>query len=204
MTAAAPVSITDLEAGLVGDDIDYRIGPSDLLRISVFQVPDLSFEEIRVDASGNIHMPLIGELRASGRTPAELADDMAAVLGQRFLQNPQVAIAVTEASNQKVTVDGAVTKPGVYSMRGRTTLLQAVAMAEGPSRTANLSSLAVFRRGEHGQMVAVFDLTAIRNGTAADPVILGDDIIVVDTSRLGRAMQDVLQALPGLAVFAYF
>lgn len=202
MTAVTPVSITELDGDLGG--ADYRIGVSDLLRVSVFQVPDLSFDELRVDSSGNIHMPLIGAVRAEGRTAAELARVMTDELGSQFLRNPQVVITVTEAANQKVTVDGAVTKPGVYTMRGRTTLMQAVAMAEGPSRTADLRSLAVFRRTEQGRMVAVFDLTAIRNGTAEDPVILGDDIIIVDTSRLNKAMLDVLQALPGLAVFAYF
>lgn len=186
-------------------DQNFRIGPSDKLKITVFQVPDLSFDEIFVDSSGNLQLPLIGSLEAAGKTPAELSDEIRDILSTRYLRNPQVTVIVSAAASQKVTVDGAVTKPGVYEMRGRTTLMQAIAMAEGPTRTANLSSVAVFRTSDDNRrMVAVFDLAAIRNGQAADPTILGDDTIVVDTSRLSSNLREVLTALPGLAVFAYF
>lgn len=187
------------------DSRAYIIGATDLLSISVFQVPDLSLEEARVDASGAIQMPLVGTVAAAGRTPDQLAREIEAQLAARYLQNPQVSVTVAEAASQKVTVDGAVTKPGVYVMRGQTTLLQAVAMAEGPSAVADLRSVAVFRTAPTGRMVAVFDLKAIRNGQAVDPVLLGDDVVVVDTSRLSEATQRALAALPGLAaVFRYW
>jgi polysaccharide export outer membrane protein len=113
-------------------------------------------------------------------------------------------VTVTEAASQKITVDGAVTKPGVYEMRGSTTLLQAVAMAEGPTRVADLTKVAVFRTIDGRRAVALFDLEAIRQGRADDPQVLGDDIVVVDTSRVNSVMREVLAALPGLAVFGYF
>jgi polysaccharide export outer membrane protein len=108
-----------------------------------------------------------------------------------------------EAASQKITVDGAVTKPGVYLMRGRTTLLQAIAMAEGPSRTAALDTVAVFRTVDGRRMAAVFNLADIRAGRTEDPVMLGDDIVVVDTSRTSVALREMLAALPALSVFAY-
>ncbi len=182
---------------------DYRIGAADKLRVTVFQVPDLSFAEIPVDTSGNLQMPLIGAIRAAGRTPSELSAEIEGLLGQRYLRNPQVTVTVTQAASQKVTVDGAVVKPGVYEMRGRTTLLQAVAMAEGASKEANVGSVAIFRTMNGQRMLAVFDLRAIRNGQAEDVVIQGDDVIVVDTSRLNSTLREVVAALPGLAVFAY-
>jgi len=206
VTAAAVVDPSALQTS-VGPTAHeaYKIGATDLLSISVFQVPDLSFEEVRVDASGTIQMPLVGSIRAAGRTPDELAREIQTQLAGRFLQNPQVSVTVSEAASQKVTVDGAVTKPGVYLMRGQTTLLQAVAMAEGPTELANIQSVAVFRTTPSGRMVAVFDLNAIRNGQAADPLLLGDDVVVVDTSRLSAVTQRALQALPGLAaVFRYW
>ncbi len=206
VTAAAvvdPISLEQIAAPADGGA--YTIGATDLLSISVFQVPDLSFDEVRVDASGSVQMPLVGSVRAAGRTPDELARELEAQLAGRFIQNPQVSVTVSEAASQKVTVDGAVTKPGVYVMRGQTSLLQAVAMAEGPTEIANLRSVAVFRNTPSGRMVAVFDLNAIRNGEAVDPILLGDDVVVVDTSRLGAATQRALQALPGLAaVFRYW
>src|SRR5690606_17470064 len=180
---------------------DYRIGPSDKLALRVYQVPDLSFDEIFVDASGHLQLPLLGSVQAAGHTPAELSEEVERRLGERLLRNPQVVVTVLEAASQKITVDGAVTKPGVYEMRGRTTLMQAVAMAEGPSRVADLTQVAVFRTVDGQRLVAMFDLKAIREGRAEDPVVLGDDIVVVDTSRLSTVMREVVGALPALAIF---
>lgn len=205
VTAAAPIDPVMLMESTRGEATsDYRIGATDLLTISVFQVPDLSFEEISVDASGNLQMPLIGSVQAAGLTPSELSNDIARRLSARYLRNPQVTVTVKEAASQKVTIDGAVAQPGVYEMRGRTTLMQAVAMAKGPLREADVRSVAIFREVGGQRMVAVFDLAAIRNGQAEDPVILGDDIVVVDTSRLSALLRDAVQALPAVAAFAYF
>lgn len=201
---ASRVSLVDLETasqfGEVGGD--YRIGAADKLRISIFQVPDLSLESVVVDASGNLQMPLIGSIRASGLTPVELATNIQDRLRGQHLRQPQVTISVTDAASQKITVDGAVTKPGVYQMRGRITLLQAVAMAEGPTRVASLSNVALFRTIDNRRMVAVYDLGKIRAGQLDDPFIMGDDIIIVNTSRLSAMMRDIIQALPGLGVFS--
>ncbi|MFJ6023043.1 polysaccharide biosynthesis/export family protein [Brevundimonas sp. NPDC092305] len=186
------------------DQSSYRIGPADLLKVTVFQVEDLSFDEIRVDASGTLNMPLIGNVQAAGLTPTELSSELEQRLGARYLRNPSVSVTVAEAASQKVTIDGAVAKPGVYEMRGRTTLMQAIAMAEGPTRIADLRKVAVFRNVSEGSMVALFDVQAIRAGDAEDPILSGDDVVVVDTSRLGARMQDILQALPALASFVFY
>ncbi|MGH6978412.1 MAG: polysaccharide biosynthesis/export family protein [Brevundimonas sp.] len=199
MTAARPVDFgSPADVTLQGQ---YRIGPGDELNVRVFQVEDLSFEKINVDAAGDLQMPLIGAVRAAGRTPVELASDIAGRLSSQYLRNPQVTVTVNEAASQKITVDGAVTKPGVYTMRGTTSLLQAVAMAEGPSRTADLTKVAVFRTIEGQRSVAVFDLQAIRQGRLDDPRVLGDDVIVVDTSRMSAAMREIVGVLPALAIF---
>lgn len=180
---------------------DYRIGEQDVLAISVFRVPEMSLESVRVDSSGTVAMPLIGAVQAAERTPAELAADIQARLGATYLRNPQVTVRVTEAASQKVTIDGAVNAPGVYEMKGRTTLLQAVAMAKGASAVSNLRSVAVFRVVDNQRMAAVFDLRAIRMGQSEDPVLQGDDVVVVDTSRLSVVMREVIAALPGLSIF---
>jgi polysaccharide export outer membrane protein len=183
---------------------EYRVGVGDKLDVRVFQVEDLSFEDLVVDTSGNINLPLIGAVRGSGKTVGEMATDIAGRLGAQYLRDPQVTVTVTEAASQKITVDGAVTKPGVYEMRGSTSLLQAVAMAEGPTRVADLTTVAVFRSIEGRRAVALFDLNAIRQGRASDPQVFGDDVIVVDTSRLNSSLREVLGLLPALSAFAYF
>lgn len=183
---------------------DYRIGVGDKLSVRVFQVPDLSFDALVVDTSGNIQMPLIGAVQAAGHTAGDLSGEIGRLLASRYLQDPQVTVTVSEAASQKITVDGAVTRPGVYEMRGATTLLQAVAMAEGPSRVADLSKVAVFRTINGERAVALFDLAAIRQGRADDPAVLGNDVIVVDTSTLSMALREVVGAVPMLTVFRFF
>jgi len=200
MTEASLVDPTALQQMGAGD---YRIGAGDKLRLTVFQVEGLTFEEIRVDASGNLQLPLIGSVRAAGMTPASLSEDLQQRLGQRYLRNPQVSVIVNEAANQKITVDGAVTKPGVYEMRGQTSLVQAIAMAEGASRVADVKEVAVFRTIDGRRHVALFNLQAIRNGQASDPLLQGDDIVVVDTSRMSAAWRDLIVALPAFSAFAY-
>jgi polysaccharide biosynthesis/export protein len=181
----------------------YRIGPADKLSVTVFQVEDLSREEVFVDTGGSIDMPLLGSVQAAGLTSSELAAELERLLGARYLRNPEVNVSVIESAGQKVTVDGAVTKPGVYRMVGRTTLLQAVAMAEGPTRIADLRKVAIFRTIDGRRAVALFSLADIRRGASDDPILTADDVVVVDTSRLAANMQTFINALPGLSVFAY-
>ncbi len=203
MTAAQPVDLQAAQAVAV-PAAEYRIGVGDKLDVRVFQVEDLSFEALVVDTSGNIQLPLIGAVRGAGQTAGEMSTDIAERLAAQYLRDPQVTVTVKEAANQKITVDGAVTKPGVYEMRGSMSLLQAVAMAEGPTRVADLTKVAVFRSIDGRRSVALFDLSAIRQGRAYDPQVLGDDVIVVDTSRLSSSLREVVGALPALAAFAYF
>lgn len=203
MTAAQPADLQSVQTD-IGSSAEYRIGVGDKLGVRVFQVEDLSFDELVVDTSGNINLPLIGAVQGAGLTAAEMSTAIAGRLAAQYLRNPQVSVTVKEAASQKITVDGAVTKPGVYEMRGSTSLLQAVAMAEGPTRVADLTKVAVFRSIEGRRSVALFDLSAIRQGREADPQVLGDDVIVVDTSRLNSALREVVGALPAFAAFAYF
>jgi len=203
MTAARPADLQIVNAPATSQT-EYRIGVGDKIDVRVFQVPDLSFDALLIDTSGNVQMPLIGAVRGAGRTPGEMSLDIAERLSAQYLRNPQVTVTVTEAANQKITIDGAVTKPGVYEMRGSTSLLQAVAMAEGPTRVADLSKVAVFRTIDGQRSVALFDLGAIRQGRASDPQVLGDDVIVVDTSRLNSALRELISAVPALAIFRPF
>lgn len=201
---AAPGAMVPIASAPVAVHRDYRIGIGDQLNVNVFQVEDLTKEKIPVDAAGQIQLPLIGAVAASGRTTTELANDIATRLEEKYLQDPQVSVTVAQAASQKVTVDGAVTEAGVFELQGRTTLLQAVAMAKGPRADANLQRVAVFRTVNGQRMAAMFDLKEIRRGAAADPEILGDDIVVVDSSALKGAWREVLRALPAFSIFRPF
>lgn len=180
---------------------EYRIGAQDKININVFQEPELSLQDVQVDASGNILLPLIGAVTAAGRTSAELSREIAKRLDARFLVDPQVSVIVSSSVAQKVTVEGSVMEPGVYEVRGETTLLEALAMAKGPSRVAALDQVAVFRTIGGKRMGALFNVKDIRRGDAADPEILGNDTVVVGLSNIKSVWRDALAAVPALAIF---
>ena len=189
---------------LLGDPLaGYRVGPLDVLSISVFKEPDLTFTDMTVDTSGRFEMPLIGTVEAAGKMPSELSAEIKGRLG-RYLVEPRVAVNVATANSQKVTVDGSVTDPGVFLLQGETTLTGAIALANGPSRVAKLSQVAIFRTVNGQRSAAVFDLRAIRNGQAADPRLIANDVVVVGFSGLSQGFQDFLQTVPLIAVFRPF
>ena len=179
---------------------EYHIGAQDLLEISVFQVPDLN-RTVRVNSGGQISLPLIGDLLAGGRTVQEVEKDIATKLQEGFLQNPQVSVFVKEFTSQRVTVEGAVREPGIFPLSGRTTLLQAIAMAKGLDPLANLQGVVVFRTVGGKKMAARFDLKAIRAGKVTDPEVYGDDIVSVDQSGSKTALRRVIEALPLVSIF---
>ena len=178
---------------------EYQIGPLDVLKITVFQEPDLSLEEVPVDASGDVLLPLIGLIEAAGKTGTELSSDIAARLEERYLIDPQVSIIVSESASQNITVEGAVNQPGIFEIQGQSNLLQAMALARGPTETARLGEVIVFRRKEDGLYAAQFNLSDIRTGKAGNPEILAGDIVVVGNSFAKALFRDFLQLSPLLA-----
>jgi len=186
-------------AGTPGNT-SYKIGPQDVLDISVFKVAELS-RSVQVADVGTINLPLVGEVQAVGRTAQELEQDLAKKLGAKYLQSPQVTVYVKEYNSRRVTIDGAVKKPGVYPIRGKTSLLQFIAMAEGPTDASDTSAIVVFRRTSGKRSAAKFDLDQIRSGAAEDPVIQEGDVIVVNESATKAAFQGFLKALPITSAF---
>lgn len=183
---------------------DYKIGPLDKISITVFQVPDLTLKGVQVDAAGQINLPLIGIVKAEGKSAQELSTHIADRLREGYLQSPQVTVLVEEAISQKITVEGSVVQPGVYAISGPTTLLQAVAMARGPDKVANLREVILFRTIDGKRAAAVFDLKAIRRGAAPDPEVYGNDVVVLQGSGVKGVWQEVVRSLPAIGVFSYF
>jgi polysaccharide biosynthesis/export protein len=177
---------------------EYRIGPLDELSITVFQEEDLSLKEVPVDAGGNILFPLIGLVEANGKTSREVAAVITEKLAMRYLVDPQVLVNVTKSASQVVTVEGQVIEPGRFEIAGQMTLLTAIASAKGPTPIARLNEVIVFRNIDGQRYAARFDLPAIRSGRAEDPLIRGNDIVVVGASQSKAIFRDVLTALPGL------
>lgn len=173
----------------------YKIGPHDVLEISVFKVADLAKTTIQVSEAGTINYPLVGELEAGGRTPREVEQELTRLLGAKYLQNPQITVFVKEYNSQRVTVEGAVKKPGVYPVVGGMSLLQALATAGGFETNADQTVLLV--RQEHGKSFAgKFDVSKMRDGTLEDIPVGAGDVIIVTTSDFKQGMEIFLKLAP--------
>jgi polysaccharide export outer membrane protein len=178
----------------------YVIGPADVIDVRVAYEPELSADSATVDTGGEISVPLIGNMRAAGKTAPQLADEIEGRLMQ-YVRRPKVSVNIREYSRQNVTVEGDVEEPGVYPVQGTSSLLQAVARAQGPTKTAKLNEVIVFRTVNGQRMGAIFDLRRVRYGYDPDPLILGGDVVVVGYSEVKGAFRDFLGAAPVLAVF---
>lgn len=179
---------------------DYRIGPLDLLTITVLGATELN-QDVRVNAGGDISLPLIGAVRAGGRTVEELQAELARKLSEGYLQSPQVTVFIKEYTSQRVTIEGAVAKPGIIPLTGPTTLLQTIAGSGGLSDLADPRGVVIFRTINGQKMGAVYDLNAIRRGAADDPQVYGDDIVVVEVSGSKSKLREFIQASPLFFVF---
>ncbi|MEO6360338.1 MAG: polysaccharide biosynthesis/export family protein [Sphingomicrobium sp.] len=176
------------------------IGPLDRLEVIVFREPELSVADTPVDESGRIMLPLAGEFSAAGKSAQSLATEISQRLRQ-YLRNPEVAVRVKQAASKRITVAGSVMQPGVFPVEGRVTLLQAVALARGPSQVADLDTTLIFRTQNGQKTVAKFDIGAISRGKAPDPEVLPGDTIAVGSSGLKTAWRDITMGLRSFNIF---
>ena len=169
---------------------DYRIGAEDLLEVQVFGVDQLS-RTVRVNSRGWISLPLIGALEVGGMTAQEAEGAIAAALAAKYLQNPQVSLFIKEYTSQRVTIEGAVQKPGIYPLRGETTLLRSLALAGGQAALSDMKQVLLFRNDASGKrQVQAFDVERIRKGEIDDPTVVNDDVIVVNRNDTRVMLKD--------------
>jgi polysaccharide biosynthesis/export protein len=190
-----------LSATSTAGNSGYLVGPTDILEISVFKVPELS-KSVQVADTGTINLPLVGEVQASGKTASEIEKDLTRQLGAKYLKSPQVTVYVKEHNSQRVTIEGAVRKPGLYPIRGTLSLVQLIATAEGVDRDYYSKDVTVFRTAAGNRTAQVYDIDAIRDGKAEDPQLRQGDVVVVDTSGAKSALQSALRILPAAAMVA--
>jgi len=127
---------------------DYRIGPKDLLEITVFELPELN-QTARVAEDGSITLSLLGKVEVAGLTAQELEQRLSVLLGEKYTTGgAHVTVFIKE--HQKVSVIGAVGRPGMYELVGPTTLLQAIAQAGGTTAQA-MTEIYVYRTGPEGK-----------------------------------------------------
>ncbi|MBZ0252729.1 MAG: polysaccharide biosynthesis/export family protein [Candidatus Methylomirabilis sp.] len=178
---AAQIQSFQAEAG-AGDpeSDDYRIGPEDLLEVTVMGEPDLA-KRVRVPDSGAVTFPLIGTVQVGGHTVKEVERLVAEKLAAEYLQNPQVNVSLLEYRQGQALVLGEVNSPGPYRVTRSDTLMEMLTKARGFTPLADVTEVKVVRRSEGGPQVVVINTRAItEDGNLQEniPIRSGDIIIV--------------------------
>lgn len=124
---------------------EYKVSEDDVLKISVWQNPDLD-QEVIVRPDGMISFPLIGDIIAKGLSITELSREVTSRLSE-FVKSPQVSISLKKMGGSKVIVLGEIARPGVYTVTGSKSILEAIGQAGGFTRDAVPSSVILVRGG---------------------------------------------------------
>lgn len=161
---------------------DYIVGPEDVLKITVYNHPDLTTTE-RVSGEGIITLPLIGEVDVAGLTVDQAAKKITVRLADGYIIDPNVSVFVVEFKSKKTIIMGQVYKPGIYTLSGNTTFLELVSLAGGLTREAG--DKATIKRkllpGRPGESVITIDLKGLieLGNTSLDvPLMDGDSIFI--------------------------
>ena len=147
VTSSSPAQ-TETPVTLPRADDTYIIGDEDVLSISVWKELDLT-KVIPVRSDGKISLPLVGDVQAAGRTPAQLAEDLTAAL-RGFITDPQVTVIVQEIKSRNFNILGQVVKPGSYPLTADTTVVDAIALAGGFKDFAKKKAVYVVRQAGNG------------------------------------------------------
>jgi polysaccharide export outer membrane protein len=168
---------------------EYEVGEGDLLKITVYDNPDLT-SEVRVSGEGKITVPLIGETSVKALTATGIGKKLATLFADGFIKNPQVSVFILEYKSRKVTALGEFTKPGLIELRGNSTLMEVISNAGGI--TANAAETLFIQRNiikggtDHKNDITIsVDLIKLLEGgdiSSNLPVLDGDSIYIPKAS----------------------
>jgi polysaccharide export outer membrane protein len=166
-----------IEAAYLGDE--YRIGPEDVLEISVWKEPDLQ-RQVLVRPDGGVSFPLAGDVQAAGRTARELE----AVISQRirqYIPEAVVTVSVATVAGYRIFILGKVRDPGQYVVGRYIDVLQALTLAGGLTPYASQSKIKIIRREGDIERVIPFSYSDAEDGEELDQNILlkSGDVVVV-------------------------
>jgi|Deesub1362B_J571_1020462.scaffolds.fasta_scaffold00006_160 polysaccharide export outer membrane protein len=165
--------------------LEYKIGPKDLLEISVFGLDELN-TTVRVSEEGKITLPLLGEVQVQGLTKTQVERKLAKLLEERYLQNPQVTVFIKEYQSKRVSVLGAVRNPGPYELLGRQTILQIISEAGGMTEDAG-ETIIIIRQLADGSSttlrIPVEDLV-VKGDASLNIVLRPGDIVNIPIDKI--------------------
>ncbi len=158
---------------------EYRIGPGDVLDISVWKNPDLT-KQVAVLPDGNIHFPLVKELKVEGITVDELENMLISKI-KKYVPEPDLSISIVQVNSMLIYVIGKVNKPGRFVINTNVDVLQALAVAGGLNPFAKEKEISIFRKNNGVTTVFKFNYEEVSEGLNLDQNITlkrGDVIVV--------------------------
>jgi len=159
--------------------LEYRIGPEDVLHISVWKEEDLD-RKVLVRPDGGVSFPLVGDIQVSGRTPLEVQDEIRSRL-QRYVPDAEVTVSVDKISGYTVFVLGEVNNPGQFTLGRYVDVVQALTLAGGTTPYASERNMQVLRRQDGKEVTYRFDFRDIKRGQQLEQNIIlqSGDVVVV-------------------------
>ena len=176
--AASATSSTGTTSSTAVDLGSYKIGPEDILDISVWKNAELS-RTVPVRPDGKVSLPLVNDIQAAGLTPSALRDQLTAKLTE-YVPSPEVSVIVREVHSAKVAVIGSVRNPGRYELKSPATVLEMIALAQGFTDFAARDRIFVLRQKGGTSERIPFNYRKIVDGNGQDNFFVQPgDIIVV-------------------------
>lgn len=171
--------LPSMASAQVGNGLEYRIGPEDVLHISVWKEDDLD-RKVLVRPDGGISFPLAGDIQVSGRTPLEVQDEIRSRL-QRYVPDAEVTVSVDKISGYTVFVLGEVEAPGQFTLGRYVDVVQALTLAGGFTPYASNRNIQVLRRQDGREVTYEFDFRDVSRGRNLEQNIIlqsGDVVLV--------------------------
>ena len=160
---------------------EYMVSSQDVLKITVYEHEDLT-QTVKVSSAGYITFPLLGKVKVSDLSARQVEEKLEQLLGEKYLVNPRVMVYVSESAN--IYILGEVEKPGVYKLRANLTVVEAITMAGGFTKTAYRNKTKVIRNvGNRKETIGVPVGDIIKRGDKRkDPKLEAGDVIIVPES----------------------
>ncbi|GKT11817.1 MAG: polysaccharide biosynthesis/export protein VpsN [Thiomicrorhabdus sp.] len=158
-----------LSSATVSQNSSYKLSSGDVITISVYAEPDLSFDSIRLNESGAFSYPFIGNVKAQGLTAVELQEFIYTALLGDYLVKPRINVSVHEY--RQFYISGEVEKPGGYSFQPGLTVRRAVALAGGLTERASKKRMMIIREE---------DLTKKPQKVDMEALVMAGDIVTID------------------------
>ena len=159
--------------------LEYRIGPEDVLHISVWKDEDLD-REVLVRPDGGISFPLVGDIQVSGRTPLEVQDEIRSRLA-RYVPDAEVTVSVEKISGYTIFIIGEVNEPGQHTLGRYVDVVQALTLAGGTTPYASEKNIRVLRRQDGKEVVYRVNFNDIKRGRklGQNIILQSGDVVVV-------------------------